>query len=153
MELRIKLLGFCIERALSEYAEKDGIKFIDYISVDGSISEEKVAACLEPSMDLEQLNADTSAFDDAYINEADPIANVINVSNIEPCEEDASISFDAEWVFHDFKVNNPDEALEALFCSQEEIATYMLQAKEDILVGFRLRNNRHSQPVVEISLA
>lgn len=99
MELRIKLLGFCIERALSDYSEKDGTKFIDYIKTNGSISAEKISSCLEPSMDLEQLNADTSCFDDAYFNEADPIANEINVSNIEPCEEDASISFDAEWVF------------------------------------------------------
>lgn len=153
MDLRIKLLGFCIERALSEHSEKDGTKFIDYIKTNGSISAEKISSCLEPSMDLEQLNADTSCFDDVYFNEADPIANEINVSNIEPCEEDASISFDAEWVFRDFKVKDAEEALEALFCSQEEIATYMLQAKEEILVGFRLRNNRNSQPVVELSLA
>ena len=153
MELRIKLLGFCIERALSENSEKDGTKFIDYIKTNDTISAEKISSCLESSMDLEQLNADTSSFDNTYFDGADPKANEINVTNIEPCEEDASISFDAEWVFHDFKVNDAEAALEALFCSQEELATYMLQTKEEILVGFRLRNNRNSQPIVELSLA
>lgn len=152
MELRIKLIGFCIERALAEHSERDGIRFIDYISSDGSISAVKVAGCLEASMDLEQLNADTSSFDDSYFNEANPKANEVNVSNIETCEEDDSISFDVEWIFHDFKVNKSDQALEALLCSQEEIATYMLQTREDVLVGFKLRNNRYTQPTVKIRL-
>lgn len=130
---------------------KDGVKFIEYISNEGSICLEKLANCLDPEMDLEQINADISAFNSSYFNGTVPTASQIKTSNVVICEEDSSISFDAVWIFSDFKDNNINEAKEDLICSEEELTNYMLQTREDILKVFGLRNNRFSQPSLEIN--
>ena len=150
-KLIIKLEGFSIERALSG-KEKDGKKFLDLISDSSNqINESKLADCLDPYLELEQLNADTSPFPEQYMKEGNfPKATLIKISNIEKNEEDSTILFDVIYEFDNFLMNNKEAGLEALNFSHEEIATYIFQVKEDILIDYGLRNNRFDIPKVEI---
>lgn len=152
--LTVTLHNFCIERALSPYSKHNSQTFIDHITgEDGSISPKRIADCLNPRMDFGAINADTSPFDQSYMEESHyPTASEIQVTNIRRVEEEETIYCDASWVFNDFKISSEAEALESLQTTEEELGIYMLQMHSEILRSFGLRNNRRSQPKISVKI-
>jgi len=153
--LRITLLGFCIERALWETAIRDGVTFKQFISDEsGSISAAKLAECMNPVMDFAAINADTTPFDESYLStESHPKAVIVSVANIRESSEEDSIYCDATWTFESFKITSKDEAMESFSMTEEELGTYMLQMHGEILRAYGLRNNRRSEPRIQIEIA
>ena len=152
--LNITLLGFCIERALWETATRDGVTFKQYISGDkGSVLAEKLAECMNPVMDFSAINADTTPFDESYLNiESHPKAEMVRVANIRESSEEGSIYCDATWTFEKFKITSKDEAIESFSMTEEELGTYMLQMHSEVLRAYGLRNNRRSEPRIQIEI-
>lgn len=152
--LNIILVGFCIERALWKTAISDGVTFKQFISDDsGSISAVKLAECMNPVMDFAAINADTTPFDESYLNtDSHPKAEIVRVANIRESSEEESIYCDATWTFERFKITSRDEAIESFSMTEEELGTYMLQMHSEILQGYGLRNNRRSEPQIRIEI-
>ena len=152
--LNITLHGFCIERALWKTAISDGVTFRQFISDDnGFISADKLAQCLNPVMDFASINADTTPFDESYLNaDSHPKAEIVSVANIRESSEEESIYCDATWTFERFKITSKDEAMESFSTTEEELGTYMLQMHSEILRSYGLRNNRRSEPLIKIQI-
>ena len=79
--LSITLKKFSIERALSERSIYEGKTFKELITDEDSISVIKLADCLDPQFDMEQLDGDITWFFEEYYKN-NPIATSIIVSNI-----------------------------------------------------------------------
>jgi len=150
--LVITLEDFSIERALSEHSVHDGISFRQLLDENGQISNIKLSDCLNPSLDVNQLDGDaTYNFDDCYTQNP-PKAISVSVSNIRENSEDNTIIFNATWTFEDFKAKDIEECLSDLNNWKSDIGTYGLQMKEAILKNYGLRNNRFSSPDVKVSI-
>lgn len=152
--LNITLVGFCVERALWKTAISDGVTFKQFISDEsGSISAAKLAECMNPVMDFAAINADTTPFDESYLStESHPKAAIVRVANIRESTEEESIYCDATWTFERFKISSKDEAMESFSMTEEELGTYMLQMHGEILRTYGLRNNRRSEPRIQIEI-
>ena len=144
--LTITFKNFQIERALSEGAIYKGETFKEFISDGDSFSAIKLAECLDPEFNMEQLDGDiTWHFEEYYQN--NPIASSITVSNIKENEEEEALYFDANWFFEDFKAKNHDDFLNTLQSWKSDMK-YACQCKREVLVNYGLRNNRYSKPIV-----
>ena len=146
--LSITFKKFSIERALSSSSTYNGKTFKDLITDKDSISASKVAECLDPKFDMEQLDGDiTWHFEEFYQN--NPIATSISVKNIKENEEEETLFFDANWLFEDFQAKDHDDFRNTLQSWKSDMR-YACQCKEDILVNYSLRNNRYTKPIVII---
>jgi len=105
-------------------------------------------------MDFAAINADTTPFDESYLStESHPKAVIVSVANIRESSEEDSIYCDATWTFESFKITSKDEAMESFSMTEEELGTYMLQMHGEILQAYGLRNNRRSEPRMQIEIA
>jgi len=146
--LTITFKNFQIERALSEGAIYKGETFKEFISDGDSFSAIKLAECLDPEFNMEQLDGDiTWHFEEYYQN--NPIASSITVSNIKENVEDEALCFEVNWIFEDFKAKDHDDFRDTLQSWRSDMK-YACQCKRDILVNYCLRNNRHNKPIVII---
>ena len=146
--LTITFKNFQIERALSEGSIYEGKTFKELISDGDSFSAIKLAECLNPEFDMEQLDGDiTWHFQEYYQN--NPIASSIIVSNIKENEEEEALCFEANWIFEDFKAKDHDDFRDTLQSWRSDMK-YACQCKREILVNYGLRNNRYSKPIVVI---
>ena len=148
--LTILLEGFCIERALSDSSVHEPCSFRQMLDESGQISPTKLSECLNPVLDISQLDGDASYHFDDYYAQSPPEASWVGISNITENYEDDTIAFDVTWVFEDVKVQDIDECLADLKCWKNDIGKYALQLKESICKSYRLRNNRYSSPKVAI---
>ncbi len=132
----------------------DGVTFKQFISDEsGSISADKLAECMNPVMDFAAINADTTPFDESYLNtDSHPKAEIVRVANIRESSEEESIYCDATWTFERFKITSRDEAIESFSMTEEELGTYMLQMHSEVLRAYGLRNNRRSEPRIQIEI-
>ena len=147
--LVITLADFSIERALSPRSEQEGVPFRSFIDEAGSISPQKLVGCMNPELKTDQLDYDTTFnLDDSY-KKSKPSASLIEIANIKELD-DHSIRFDVKFVFEGFRAKNEEECLQDLIDGSEDIGTYALQLKEEILKGYGLRNNRNPKPKVSI---
>ena len=112
-----------------------------------SISVLKLAECLDPQIDMEQLDSDLTCYFEEYYKNKFPFASSIIVSNLIEDEEDKTLYFDANWLFEDFKVKDYDDFLTTLRSWKSDMK-YALQCKKEILANYGLRNNRYSEPIV-----
>ena len=144
--LSITLKNFSIERALSERSTYDGKTFKELVTDGNSISVIKLADCLDPQFDMEQLDGDITWFFEEYYKN-NPIASSITVSNIKENEEEEALYFDTNWFFEDFKAKNHDDFLNTLQSWKSDMK-YAWQCKREVLVNYGLRNNRYSKPIV-----
>ena len=144
--LSITLKKFSIERALSERSTYEGKTFKELITDGNSISVKKLADCLDPQFDMEQLDGDITWFFGEYYKN-NPIASSITVCNIKENEEEEVLYFDANWLFEDFKAKDYDDFLTTLRSWKSDMK-YALQCKKEILANYGLRNNRYSEPIV-----
>lgn len=153
--LSITLQNFCIERALWPSAKSDGITFRQFIADEnGTISNEKLAACMNPVMDFSAINADISPFDESYMSvESHPTADSIKIENIRESIENECLYCDATWVFNNFRITSKEEAMESFSMTEEELGVYMLQMHGDILRAYGLRNNRRSEPRIHVDIS
>ena len=145
--LSIILKKFSIERALSERSSHDGKTFKELITDQESISVLKLAECLDPQIDMEQLDSDLTCYFEEYYKNKFPFASSIIVSNLIEDEEDKTLYFDANWLFEDFKAKDHDDFLNTLRSWQSDMK-YAFQCKREVLVNYGLRNNRYSKPIV-----
>ena len=149
--LSITLKNFSIERALSERSTYDGKTFKELVTDGNSISVIKLADCLDPQFDMEQLDGDITWFFEEYYKN-NPIASSITVSNIKENEEEEALYFDANWFFEDFKAKNHDDFLNTLQSWKSDMK-YACQCKREVLVNYGLRNSRYSKPNVDFHYA
>ena len=146
--LSITFKKFSIDRALSASSTYNGKTFKDLITDEDSISVTKVAECLDPSFDTEQLDGDiTWHFEEFY--QHNPIATSISVKNLKENEEEETLIFDANWLFEDFQAKDHDDFRNTLQSWKSDMR-YACQCKREILVNYGLRNNRYSKPIVLI---
>jgi len=146
--LSITFKKFSIDRALSESSTYDGKTFKELITDGDSISVIKLADCLNPQFNMDQLDGDITWFFEEYYKN-NPIASSITVSNIKENEEEEALYFDANWLFEDFKAKDHDDFLNTLQSWKSDMK-YACQCKSEVLVNYRLRNNRYSKPIVVI---
>ena len=77
--LSIILKKFSIERALSERSSHNGKTFKELITDQESISVLKLAECLDPQIDMEQLDSDLTYYFEEYYKNKFPFASSIIV--------------------------------------------------------------------------
>lgn len=107
----------------------------------------------EPCHGLASINANTTPFDESYLNtDSHPKADIVTVANIRESSEEESIYCDVTWTFERFKITSKDEAMESFSMTEEELGTYMLQMNGEILRAYGLRNIRRSEPRIEIQI-
>ena len=147
--LVITLTNFSIERALSPSSKLESVTFRSFIDDAGSISPQKLVSCINPELKTDQLDYDTTFNLDESYKKSKPKASLVEITNIKELD-DYSIRFDARFVFEDFRAKNEEECLQDLIDGSEDIGTYALQLKEEILKGYGLRNNKNTKPIVSI---
>jgi len=147
--LVIALTNFSIEWALSPESKLGDVSFRSFIDDGGSISPEKLVACMNPELGIDQLDNDQTCNLDESYKEAKPVASLIEITNVQEHDDD-SVRFDVKYVFDDFKTKDEEQCLQDLIDGSRDIGFYAVQLKVDILKGFGLRNNRNTKPDVVI---